>query len=59
VSAARVKALEVVWHEMQQDLASRSSKGELRKAEGSRTEIHRQHPELVVAAIKDVLQKAR
>jgi len=44
---------------MQQDLASRSSRGELRKGEGSGTEIHRQHPELVVAAIRDVFQKAQ
>jgi pimeloyl-ACP methyl ester carboxylesterase len=57
VSPARAKALEGVWHELQKDLAARSTRGELRKAEATGTEIHRQRPELVVAAVKDVLQK--
>jgi pimeloyl-ACP methyl ester carboxylesterase len=59
VSPAQVQQLEAAWHAMQQDLAARSSRGELRKAAGSGTEIHRRNPELVVAAIRDVLRQTR
>ena len=59
VSAAQVKQMEAAWHAMQKDLAGRSPQGELRKATGSGTEIHRQKPELVVQAIQDVWRRSR
>jgi pimeloyl-ACP methyl ester carboxylesterase len=59
VSPADEKRLEAAWHAMQQDLAARSPRGQLRTAAGSGTEIHRQKPELVIAAIRDVLAQAR
>ena len=59
ISPAQVKQMEAAWHAMQQDLAARSSRGELRKATGSGTEIHRQKPGMVIQAIRDVWQKSR
>jgi pimeloyl-ACP methyl ester carboxylesterase len=59
VSPAQVRQMEAAWHAMQQDLAARSRHGELRKAIGSGTEIHRQKPDLVIQAIRDVWHKSR
>jgi pimeloyl-ACP methyl ester carboxylesterase len=56
VSSADAKKLEVAWHAMQQDLAARSPRGELRIAAGSGSEIHRQKPDVVIAAIRDILR---
>lgn len=55
VSPEQVRQMEAAWHAMQQDLAARSPRGELRTATGSGTNIHRQQPGLVVRAIRDVL----
>ena len=59
VSPADAKKLEVAWHAMQQDLAARSPRGELRIAAGSGSEIHRQKPDAVITAIRDILNQAR
>ena len=47
--------LETAWHEMQEDLASRSLHGQLRRAENSGHYIQVQQPRLVVTAIRDVM----
>jgi pimeloyl-ACP methyl ester carboxylesterase len=47
------------WHVQQVQLAALSSKGKLTKAEGSGHMIHLQRPDLVVAAIRDVVQEIR
>ena len=47
------------WHVQQVQLAALSSDGKLIKAEGSGHMIHLQRPDLVVAAILDVVQKIR
>jgi pimeloyl-ACP methyl ester carboxylesterase len=52
-----VVARERVWRELQEDLAKRSTRGEFRVAEQSSHDIHLQQPELVIEAIRDVLQK--
>jgi hypothetical protein len=44
---------------LQQDLASRSSRGELRKAEQSGHDIPNEQPEAVVRAVHDVLDRAK
>ena len=59
VSPAAAKKLEAAWHAMQQDLAARSPHGQLRVAAGSGTEIHRQKPDVVITAIRDVLGQVR
>jgi pimeloyl-ACP methyl ester carboxylesterase len=53
VTAAR----ERIWRELQEDLAKRSTHGEFRVAEQSEHNIHLEQPELVIQAIRDVLQK--
>ncbi len=50
-------ARERIWRELQEDLAKRSTHGEFRVAEQSSHDIHLQQPELVIQAIRDVLQK--
>lgn len=50
-------ARERIWRELQKDLAKRSTHGEFRVAEQSEHNIHLQQPELVIQAIRDVLQK--
>ena len=50
-------AFEDAWHEMQQDLATRSSLGELREAAHSGHAICSSQPELVVEAIRDILAR--
>jgi pimeloyl-ACP methyl ester carboxylesterase len=48
---------ERIWRELQKDLAKRSTHGEFRVAEQSGHYIHVDQPELVLQAIRDVLQK--
>lgn len=43
-----------IWREFQQDLAKRSTQGELRVAEKSGHFIQQDQPELVIQAIRDV-----
>ena len=50
-------ARERIWRELQKDLAKRSTHGEFRVAEQSEHNIHLEQPELVIQAIRDVLQK--
>ena len=50
-------ARERIWRELQEDLAKRSTHGEFRVAEQSEHYIHLDQPELVIQAIRDVLQK--
>lgn len=59
VSAAQAKRLETEWHAMQQDLATRSPRGELRKIENSGSRMHQQQPAVVAAAIRRVWETAR
>jgi len=59
VSPAQLKQIEAAWHAMQQDLAARSPRGELRRVEGAGTDIHRQKPGVVAKAIRDVLSQTR
>jgi pimeloyl-ACP methyl ester carboxylesterase len=49
-------ARERIWRELQEDLAKRSTHGEFRVAEQSEHYIHLDQPELVIQAIRDVLQ---
>lgn len=48
-----------VWRELQIDLSKRSSNGRLVVAEKSGHDIHVDQPELVVAAIREVVETAR
>lgn len=48
-----------IWREFQKDLAKRSSHGEFRSADKSGHWIQRDQPELVVHAIRDVLDGTR
>lgn len=48
---------ERIWRELQEDLAKRSTHGDFRVAEQSEHNIHLEQPELVIQAIRDVLQK--
>ncbi len=57
VSEATAIGRERIWRELQEDLAKRSTRGEFRVAEESSHDIHLQQPELVIQAIRDVLQK--
>jgi len=57
VSEATAIGREHIWRELQIDLAKRSTHGEFRIAEQSSHDIHLQQPELVIQAIRDVLQK--
>ena len=50
---------ETVWIELQEELASRSSRGEVRVASGAGHLIHHEKPQLVVEAIGDVIVRAR
>jgi pimeloyl-ACP methyl ester carboxylesterase len=51
------KAFARIWRELQQDLAARSSKGQLRVAEKSGHFIQLDQPEIVIQAIRDVSSK--
>jgi pimeloyl-ACP methyl ester carboxylesterase len=57
VTEATAIGRERIWRELQEDLAKRSTHGEFRVAERSSHDIHLQQPELVIQAIRDVLQK--
>ena len=57
VTEATAIGRERIWRELQEDLAKRSTHGELRVAEQSEHDIHLEQPELVIQAIRDVLQK--
>jgi pimeloyl-ACP methyl ester carboxylesterase len=50
---------EIVFRALQQDLATRSKYGELRKAQTSGHYIQLDQPDLVTQAVEDVIQKAR
>lgn len=54
---AQAALAEKIMHDMQQDLASRSAKGELRTAEHSGHDIPNEEPEVVVQAIRDVASR--
>ena len=56
---ARSKELEQIMHEQQRDLASRSSKGQLRTAKESGHDIPAEKPKDVIDAIHDVLRQTR
>ena len=56
---AHAQRLEQIMHELQLDLASRSSQGELRKAERSGHDIPREQPDIIVQAVRDVLSKIK
>ena len=57
MSAAVWTAYDRIWAELQEDLAKRSPRGELRVAERSGHFIQIDQPELVVQAIRDVMRK--
>jgi hypothetical protein len=48
---------ETVFHVLQKDLASRSKYGQLRQAKQSGHYIQRDRPDVVVQAIRDVMDK--
>lgn len=48
-----------IWREFQEDLAKRSTHGELRIAEKSGHFIQRDQPDLVIAAIRDVISRTQ
>jgi len=48
-----------VWQALQADLAGLSSNGAHERAEGGGHSLHRQEPELVIAAIRQVVEAAR
>lgn len=50
-------ARERMWRELQMDLAKRSTHGQFRVAEQSSHDIHLQQPDLVIQAIRDLLEK--
>jgi hypothetical protein len=56
---AHTTQLEQIMHELQRDLASRSSKGQLRTAKESGHDIPAKEPKEVVNAIRDVLRQTR
>ncbi len=57
VTEATAIGRERIWRELQQDLAKRSTHGEFRVAEKSAHMIHLDQPELVIQAIRNVLNK--
>lgn len=56
MSEAVYEAYDRIWAELQEDLAKRSSRGELRVAEQSGHFIQIDQPELVVQAIRDAVR---
>lgn len=48
-----------LWHQLQQEIASLSSDGQLVIAENSAHFIHRTEPELILRAVSDVVEAAR
>jgi pimeloyl-ACP methyl ester carboxylesterase len=59
LSADDLDRIEAAWHDMQSDLARRASAGPVRKAARSGHDIHVREPDLVVAAIKELLDRPR
>lgn len=55
---AQGRLIEKSLHAMQQDLASRSTQGELRTAKHSGHDIPNEEPDMVVLAVRDVLTKS-
>jgi hypothetical protein len=55
VTEATALGRERIWSELQQDLARRSTHGELRVAAQSEHNIHLDQPDLVIQAIRDVI----
>jgi pimeloyl-ACP methyl ester carboxylesterase len=53
------KSYEAPWAQMQEELAQLSSRGCRRIAPGSGHQIHRERPDLVIAAIRDVVAQCR
>jgi pimeloyl-ACP methyl ester carboxylesterase len=59
ITPEQVTRIEAVWLELQRELASRSSRGRLLIAQKSGHYVHVEEPELVVQAIREVVQAAR
>jgi len=55
---AQGRLIEKSLHAMQQDLASRSTQGEIRTAQHSGHDIPNEEPDIVVLAVRDVLTKS-
>jgi pimeloyl-ACP methyl ester carboxylesterase len=53
------KSFHAAWEQLQEELARLSTRGVRRIARGSGHQIHRERPDLVVAAIRDVLVQLR
>ena len=53
------KSAEAAWEQLQEDLARLSSRGTRRIASGSGHQVHRERPDLVVEAIRDVVAECR
>jgi uncharacterized protein (DUF2252 family) len=49
------KSAEAVWEQLQEELARLSSRGCRRIATGSGHQVHRERPDLVIGAIRDVV----
>jgi len=52
-------AVETVWNTMHDEVATLSTRGENRRVEGAGHYVHRDRPELVVAAVVEVVTAAR
>jgi pimeloyl-ACP methyl ester carboxylesterase len=55
----QVDAIDTEWHNFQVDLAGRSKYGEYRLVAGSGHMMHRQKPEAIADAIRDVVEQVR
>jgi hypothetical protein len=56
---AAMKPFLAVWYPLQDDLAHRSSRGTRILAEGSSHQVHRDRPDVVIGAIRDVVDQSR
>jgi pimeloyl-ACP methyl ester carboxylesterase len=56
---AAMKPFLAVWYPLQDDLAHRSSRGTRIIAEGSSHQVHRDRPDVVIGAIRDVVDQSR
>lgn len=59
LTRAAIPQVTALWRRLQEDLASRSPSGELRTAQQSGHFIQTDEPELVVQAVRDVVEKSR
>jgi pimeloyl-ACP methyl ester carboxylesterase len=59
ITSEQVARIEAVWLELQRELVSRSSQGRLVVAEKSGHYIHVEQPELVIQAIREVVDATR